>query len=56
MKQARKRHLEEMKRLKAAINKTESPFLKRDYTKAYKRMQKELRTYDRLQSLQFKGV
>lgn len=52
----RTEHVQEMKRLKSAIKKTTSPFLKRDYTKAYIKMQKELRTYDRYHHLQCKGV
>lgn len=43
---ARKRHLAQMRELKRAINETKSPFIKRDYTKAYKRMERELHEFD----------
>lgn len=43
---ARERHIAEMNRLREAINKTTSPCLKRDYCKALKRMEKELKIYD----------
>lgn len=42
----RKKHIQEMNRLEQAINKTSSPYLKRDYKKALKRMRKELIIYD----------
>ena len=44
----RAKHLERMREIRIAINKTESPYLKRDYQKAYKRMKKALRMYDAL--------
>lgn len=47
MDKIRKKHIAEMERLKTAIEKTDSEYLKRDYEKALKRMQKELREYDR---------
>ena len=43
----RNKHIAEMQRLKTAIDKTNSEYLKRDYKKAPKRMQRELRDYDR---------
>ena len=43
----RNKHIAEMQRLKTAIDKTNSEYLKRDYKKALKRMQRELRDYDR---------
>ena len=43
----RNKHIAEMQRLKTAIDKTKSEYLKRDYKKALKRMQRELRDYDR---------
>lgn len=51
----RAEHIRKMKKIKAVIKKTTSPFLKNDYSKAYKRMQKELKIYDQLH-LQCKGV
>lgn len=36
----------EMNRLKDALSNTQSPYLKRDYDKAYSRMKKELEEYD----------
>ena len=36
----------EMKRIEEAINKTNSPYLKKDYKKALIRMRKELAEYD----------
>ena len=47
MDKMREKHVAEMKRLKTAIEKTDSEYLKRDYGKALKRMQRELRDYDR---------
>ena len=46
MDKAREKHLAEMKRIKEAINKTKSPMLKRDYSKALNRMRQELYQYD----------
>lgn len=43
----REKHVTEMERLKNAIAKTKSEYLKKDYGKALKRMQAELREYDR---------
>ena len=43
----RNKHIAEMQRLKTAIDKTNSEYLKRDYKKALKRMQRELKEYDR---------
>ena len=48
MANARERQLQEIARLKAALLITESKHLKNDYTKAIKRMEKELAEYDRL--------
>lgn len=42
----RERHINEMNRLKEAIEKSNSNYLKRDYIKAYKKMQEELEEYD----------
>ena len=47
MDKARKRHIEEMERIEAAMRKTESEYLKRDYGKALKRMRADLIEYDR---------
>ena len=47
MDKMRKNRVAEIERLKAAIAKTNSEYLKRDYGKALKRMQRELRDYDR---------
>ena len=47
MDKAEKRHVEEMERLKIAIVKTDSKCLKRDYTKALRRMENELKEYRR---------
>ena len=44
---ARERHVKEMRRLQAAIEKTTSKSLVRDYMKALKRMLKDLEEYDR---------
>ena len=43
----RKKHIDEMNRLKEAIEKTNSKHLKADYSNALKRMQNELKEYDR---------
>lgn len=47
MDKMREKHIAEMNRLRTAINKTDSVYLKNDYKKALKRMQKELDEYDR---------
>ena len=47
MDKMRNKHVAEMERLKEAIAKTESEYLKKDYTKALRRMEKELVEYDR---------
>lgn len=47
MADARARHVAEMNRLLAAIEKADSPHLARDYKKAYDRMAEELAEYDR---------
>lgn len=47
MDKMREKHVAEIERLKTAIAKTKSIYLKRDYEKALKRMQKELKEYDR---------
>ena len=46
MDKQRELFIQEMNRLKQAINKTESIYLKRDYLKALKRMTLELKEYD----------
>lgn len=51
MDKMREKHVAEMERLKIAIAKTKSEYLKRDYSKALKRMERELKEYDR-----YKGV
>ena len=43
----RNKHVAEMERLKTAISKTNSEYLKIDYEKALKRMSAELKDYDR---------
>ena len=50
MDRMREKHVQEMERLKAAIEKTKSPKLKRDYTKALKEMERELKDYDRFKT------
>lgn len=47
MDKMREKHVVEIERLKTAMKKTDSDYLKRDYGKALKRMQIELRNYDR---------
>ena len=47
MDKMREKHVAEMERLKTAISKTNSEYLKRDYEKALKRMSAELKEYDR---------
>ena len=47
MDKMREKHVAEMERLKTAMGKTDSEYLKRDYEKALKRMQKELKEYDK---------
>ena len=43
----REKFIAEMERCKVAIRQTTSPFLKKDYRKALKRMKAELAEYDR---------
>ena len=50
----RKKHIEEMGRIRQAINNTESEYLKRDYLKALNQMQKDLLEYDMYRS-QYSG-
>lgn len=50
MDKMREKHVQEMERLKAAIKKTKSPNLMRDYTKALKEMERELKDYDRFKT------
>ena len=47
MDKMRAKHVAEMERLQDAIQMTDSEYLKRDYTKALKRMKRELAEYDR---------
>lgn len=47
MDKQREKHIKEMQRLKEALIKTKSEYLKRDYTKALKRMEKDLKEYDK---------
>ena len=47
MDKMREKHIAEMERLKNLIANTKSEYLKRDYEKALKRMQKELKEYDK---------
>ncbi len=42
----REAHIAEMNRLVEAICKTEAPYLRKDYGKALKRMERELKEYD----------
>ena len=41
----RQKHLQEIKELREAIGKTKSPYAKRDFEKALKRKERELREY-----------
>ena len=43
----KEKHIAEIERLKKKKKKTDSEYLKRDYGKDLKRMQRELRDYDR---------
>lgn len=45
MDKAEQRQIAEINRMKEALSKTSSPFLKRDYSKAIKRMESELKEY-----------
>lgn len=45
MDKAEEKHVKEMERLKQALQKTDSIFLRRDYEKALKRMKDELNEY-----------
>lgn len=44
----RAEHVAEIKRVEAALKKTTSPRLKKDYGKHLKRLRQELRDYDRM--------
>lgn len=50
------RHIEEIKRLKQAVEKTDSNYLKNDYSKRISRMIKELREYCHYRGLNFKEM
>lgn len=45
----RKEYVDKINWYKSAIENTNSPYLKRDYQKAIKRMQRELKYYDMMQ-------
>lgn len=45
MDKAEQRQIAEINRMKDAMGKTSSPFLKRDYSKAIKRMESDLKEY-----------
>ena len=47
MDKAEGKHIAEINRLKEAREKTKSEYLRRDYTKAIRRMQNELKEYRR---------
>lgn len=47
MDKMRQKHVDEISRLKDAIARTDSEYLKNDYGKALRRMEKELKEYDR---------
>lgn len=47
MDKAEQAHIAEMERIKVAMEKTDSHYLKRDYAKALRRMQNELKEYRR---------
>lgn len=46
MDKMRKKHIEEMERIRQAIKNTKSEYLKRDYLKVLNQMQKDLSEYD----------
>lgn len=50
MDKMRARFVEDMKTLEAAIEKTNSAYLKRDYWKALDRMRRELAEYDKFRA------
>lgn len=50
MTNAEEAHIAEMNRLREAIKKTDSEYLKADYSKALKRMKRELKEYRRFRS------
>lgn len=50
MTNAEKEYVAEMNRLREAIKKTNSEYLKADYSKALKRMKRELKEYRRFRS------
>lgn len=49
MDKQRQKFVEEINQLRKAVNSTESKYLKKDYQKAIKEMEIELREYDRYQ-------
>lgn len=46
MDKMREQFVSDMQRMEQALQNTTSPYLKRDYTKALKRMKRELEEYD----------
>lgn len=50
------RQLEEIKRVKEAIKKTDSPYLKQDYQKHLRRLKGELREYCYYRGFNYKEI
>lgn len=50
------RQVEEIKRQKAALLKTESKYLQRDYSKSIKRLEAELREYCSFRGIDYKAI
>lgn len=50
------RQLEEIKRLKRAINKTKSQYIKNDYSKNIRKLQKELKEYCQYRGYNYKEI
>lgn len=50
------RQLEEIKRVKEAIKKTDSPYLKQDYQKHLRRLENELREYCYYRGFNYKEI
>lgn len=50
------RQVDEIKRQKAALLKTESKYLRRDYSKSIKRLESELREYCAFRGIDYKAI
>lgn len=53
---AAKQHLEYIREYQKIVDRTDNPHIRNDYTKAIKRLEKELKTYCMLRGFDYKEV